>query len=436
MRGIVLVLSIGIGGMLAWAGGGGSVAPVQLPSLPLGLVTLQKSRAVNLAVSPAAGAFRLASDPPGRVWTVTDRGPIIDCSEEREITGAEDKTICAPERRGKIYLLPGYVPSIYAIDVAPDNTARYIDMVPLKGRSGKLLTGIANPLGAQRTEAGFMADGRGLEPDPSGVEPGGLVRLSDGTFWIAEKFGPSLLQVAADGMVLRRLVPEGLEQALKGADYPVEPVLPRIAGLRSISGGFDGLAISPDERFLYVALQNALVNPGLEAYRTSPAVRLWKIERETARVVGEFVYRLDPTGSFPADSSSAGRSLRQSDVRIAEIAAIGEDRLLVLERVRNGARLFTVALEPARALPPAFDDERMRPSLEEFFPEVWEIAGIQALEKRLVLDSEQTRGLGGRLSAMALLSPQDLIVISHTVYGVEGGRSQMFRLTFSRPVLQ
>lgn len=436
MRLIVLILSIGIGAVAVWAGGGGIVTPVHVPNLPLGLVTLQKTRAINLSVSPGAGAFRLASDPPGRIWTVTDRGPVVDCSEEREVIGTEDKAICMPDRRGKIYLLPGYVPSIYALDVNGDNTARFVDMIPLRGKSGKPLTGLTNPFAAQRTEASYSADGRMLETDPSGVEPGGLVRLTDGTFWIAEKFGPSLLEVAADGKVVRRLVPSGIEPDLKGADYAIEPLLPSIMSLRAVTRGFDAIAISPDEQFLYVATQSALVNPTVEAYRHSPAVRIWKIERASAKIVGEFVYRLDPPGEFVADAGIAGRALRQSDVRVTEIAAVAEDRLLVLERVRNGTRIYAVHLDASRSLPPVYDDEKMRPTLEELYPDVWEIAGIVPVSKQLLVDSEKTKGLGSRLSAMAVLSPRDLILLSNNVYGVEGGRSQMFRLTFSAPVFQ
>ncbi|HRJ69150.1 MAG TPA: esterase-like activity of phytase family protein [Beijerinckiaceae bacterium] len=436
MRLVILVLSIGIGTSAVPAEESGLVTPIQVPHLPLGLVTLQKTRAINLAVSPGAGAFRLASDPPGRIWTVTDRGPVVDCSEERETIGPDDKAICAPDRRGKIYLLPGYVPSIYALDVNGDGTARFAEMIPLRGKSGKLLSGLTNPLGPQRTETGYTTEGRVLDTDPSGIEPGGLVRLADGTFWIAEKFGPSLLEVARDGQVLRRLVPANLEPELKGADYAVEPAFPSILSLRAVARGFDAIAISPDERFLYVAMQNALANPALEAYRHSPATRIWKIERTSGRIVAEYVYRLDPPGNFPADTSVAGRPLRQSDVRIAEIVAMGENRLLVLERVRHGSRIFVATLSPGQELPPPYDDEKTRPSLEELFPDVWEIAGIAPVKKMLLVDSERIKGIGGRLTAMAVLSPRELVLMSNNVYGVEGGRSQTFRLTFSAPVFQ
>jgi hypothetical protein len=435
MKTTVLILSVGIS-TAAMAGEGVAVATVALPTLPLGLVSFQKTRALNLAVSPGAAAFRAPGDLPGRIWTITDRGPVIDCSEEREVAGGEDKAICQPERRGKIYLLPGYVPSIYAIDLAGESGARFSEMLPLRGRSGKYLTGLTNFANGPRAEASYAADGRTLDPDPSGVEPGGLVRLADGTFWIAEKFGSSLLEVAPDGQVLRRLVPSNLAEVLKGADYPIEPILPATISLRQVTRGFDGLAVSPDERFLYVSMQNALANPGVEAYRHSPAVRIWKIERATGRIAGEFVYPLDAPASFNGESGIVGRPLRQSDVRVAEIVAVGEDRLLVLERLRNATRVYKVWLDPERRLPAALGDEKMRPSLEELFPEVWEIAGVQPLAKQLIVDSDKLKGLGGRLSAMAVISPRELIVMSNNVYGAESAKSQMFRLTFAAPRLQ
>ena len=55
-----------------------------------------------------------------------------------------------------------------------------------------------------RAVNGVPLDGEGhrLAPDPGGVDPEALVRLADGTFWVGEEYGPSLLRVAADGRIL------------------------------------------------------------------------------------------------------------------------------------------------------------------------------------------------------------------------------------------
>ncbi len=407
-----------------------------MPNLPLGLVTTPRGKAINLSVSPGAGAFRLKQDPEGRIWTITDRGPAIDCNEEKDFIGTEDKQICLPERRGKIYPLPGFAPSIYSVDISAEGAARFTQMIPVKGKSGKPVSGIPNALANSRVENAYALDGRQLDLDPSGIEPGGIVKLSDGTFWITDEFAPSVLEVAQDGTILRRIVPVSQADDYLNADYPIQPTLPAIMGLRQVTRGFDGLAVSPDEAFLYVAMQSTLANPDLEAYRRSPAVRIWKLDRISGAVIAEFVYPLEPPEVFTADQAPGPRPLRQSDVRISEIVAVGQDRLLVLERIRYGSRIFHVDLAGAVPLPERFDLPGELPTLEQLAPADWAKSGVQPLTKRLLMDSALVKGLGGRLSAMALMSPRQLLVLSNNDTGIEGGRPQMFRLTFNEPVLK
>ncbi|HRK25083.1 MAG TPA: esterase-like activity of phytase family protein [Beijerinckiaceae bacterium] len=410
------------------------ITPLALPSLPLGVVTFGSGKAVNLSVSPGAGAFRLPSDPPGRIWTVTDRGPSIDCSEERDVIGPDDKLVCQAERRGKIYLLPGFVPSIYAIDIGAEKQARFIDMVPLKGISGKPLTGIANPYVHATSEEAFAPDGQSLTADPSGIEPGALVRLADGRFWIAEGFAPSLLEVAADGRVLRRIVPESLGSDLSSADYPVEASLPDVLSRRPRGRGFEGLAITPDESYLFGAMSSALVNPDVETYRASPSVRIIKVDRVTGRVVDQFVYVLDPPSAFAVDSGITSRASRQSDVRIVEIAALDANRLLVLERMRRHVKLYRVDLSDARPLPLVYTQSATQPSLEATPRFAWPQSRIEPLPKTLLYANPPAKAFPTKITGMALLSPNDIVLIGGNDFGIDGSRAQMFRLTFAAPV--
>jgi hypothetical protein len=437
----LLIAVVGLGIAAAYADNGNSVltpemtiTPVALPSLPLGLVSLPGGKALNLTVSPGAGAFRGAGDPPGRIWTITDRGPSIDCSEEKEALGAHDKQICVTGKRGKIHLLPGYVPSIYAIDVG-HNTAKFVDMLPLKTASGKPVTGLAMPLSNARTENSYAVDGRQLEADTATVEPGGLVRLADGSFWIADSAGPSLIEVGPDGTVRRRLVPANLADDLGGADYPVEPVLPAILSRRQIGHGFDGIALSPDERFLYVAMQNALANPDIEAYRASSLVRLFKLDRATGRIVARYLYQTDAIAEVPAEGGSLGRALRQSDVRVMELAMVADNRLLVLERTRAVARVYLVDLTQAVELADHIDSDALRPSLEQMSPQMLAGQGIAPLAKRQLFRTDGQPLLGPRLSGLAVLNPRELVLLSNNDFGIEGARTQMFRLTFPVPIL-
>jgi hypothetical protein len=428
-------LALGLSCPSAGAGEGVTVTPLSLPPLPLGLITFPSGKALNVAVSPGAGAFRRAGDPEGRIWTVTDRGPTIDCSDQREVLGPEDRAICPAGRRGKIHLLPGFAPSIYAIDVGPDRLARYVDMIPLKGASGRLLTGLANPFVHASAEEVFAPDGQPLAADASAIEPGGLVRLRDGSFWVAENFGPSLLEVAADGTVRRRLVPTDVAEDLRGADYPVVAALPGILARRARGRGFEGLAVTPDEKYLIVAMQNALANPDLDTFRSSAAVRLIKIERATGVVVAQYLYGLDPPGDFAGEPAPVQRAAQASDVRLIEIACADDHRLLVLERHRRQVRLYRIDLSAAQALSDVFAVSAAQPSLEATPRAFWQTAGMMPVVKTLLADSARLKAMAGKINGMAVMSDRDLVLVGNNDFGSDGARAQMFRLTFPASIL-
>jgi len=92
------------------------------------------------------------------------------------------------------------------------------------------------------------------------LDPESFRRLEDGSFWIGEEFNPSLVHFSADGVLLAppfRLA--GLNSAGNPAGEPAN--LPR-------SRGFEGMAASPDGRWLYPMLEGALedAGPGLNIY--------------------------------------------------------------------------------------------------------------------------------------------------------------------------
>lgn len=428
------------GALLAWmglcsavvAGGGVLVKPVALPAMPLGVVSLGGGRAVNLSVSAGAGAFHQPGDPAGRIWTITDRGPAIDCNDEREVIGADDRQICAAGRRGKIYLLPAFVPSIYGLEIGGDKTARVTTILPLKGSSGRPLSGIINPGQAARPETAYAPDGQELAADPSGIAPGGLVRLSDGTFFVADSSGPSVLEVAPDGTVRRRIVPQSMGEDLREADYPIEPSLPGILALRQTGRGFEGIAVSADEKTLFVAMQSPLMNPSQEEFRSSPLVRIYALDRQTGQVLRRYLYPLDPPEAFQGDHGITVRPPRQSDVRLMEITVLENGTLLCLERLKNLSRIYRISLTDAAEYPKSLDDPAVQPALEKG---TRELDGVTPLRKTLLFESDPARGPFGRLTGMAVLSDREIVVIGNNDFGIDGSRTQMFRLTFPAAVL-
>lgn len=409
------------------------ITPIQIPNLSLGVVIFPNGKAINLSVGTGSSAYRTANDIPGRVWLLTDRGPNIECGEARRILGLEAEQACAGNRNGRIMPLPGFVPSIYGADIGADNVARINVFLPLKGKSGKPLSG-RPPQGNGRYESAYALDGKPLPPDPSGVDPEGLVRLSDGTFWIAEELGPSLLQVAADGTVLKRFVPQGLQNDFKDADYEIVPSLPPILRYRAQNRGFEALALSPDEKFLYLMLQGPLANPDVETGRRSRNVRLFKLARETGEVVGQYFYQSDDIKSYTGDAD--GRERVQSRVLVSEMAAIAEDQLLVLERVDRHTRFYTIQLTDENRVPRLLDNPEYGPGLEWMEPLQLGIRGVLPVSKSLVLDSEMVTGLPSKIEGMAITGPNELIIINDNDFGVDGVRTQMFRVTLPQPLIR
>ena len=92
------------------------------------------------------------------------------------------------------------------------------------------------------------------------LDPESFRKVADGSYWIGEEFNPSLLHFSATGLML---APPFKLAGLSSADNPSgEPAtLPR-------SRGFEGMAISPDGKWLYPMLEGPVkgAGPGLNIY--------------------------------------------------------------------------------------------------------------------------------------------------------------------------
>lgn len=411
------------------------VVPIQIPNLPLGVVTFPNGKAINLTLAMGSGAFRQSGDAQGRLWLMTDRGPNIPCGDAKRLLSLEPEQVCGGDRAARILPLPGFVPSLYAVDVGPDLVARINIYLPFKGKSGKPVSGRPNPAtNGAKAEASFAIDGKPLAADPSGVDPEAFVRLGDGSFWVAEEFGPSLFEVSPDGTIRRRLVPANAAGDFKDADYEIVPILPPIMRMRVPGRGFEGLALSPDEKFLFVMMQAPLANPDIEAFNASRNVRIWKMDRATGQIVGQYLYQLDEPRAFRFDND--GRERVRNEVSASELVAVGENKLLVLEKIDKTSRFFLVTLDEANRVPAEYDLPEMTPSLEVLDGEALTLRGLVPLPKTLVLDSDVVTGLPPKIEGVAVMAPDELIVINDNDFGVDGVRTQMFRITLPQPVLR
>jgi hypothetical protein len=392
------------------------------PSVPLSLgrFAFEGGKTLDLSIGIGSGAFRGRGEAPGTIWTVSDRGPNIACGDVAQVAGVARDRLCAEARGGRVYPVPAYAPSIYRLQLDPAAGLFHVtDVIALRTQDGRPIDGLLNPLSVASTEIPLDGQGRRLQQNASALDAEGIVRLADGSFWIGEENAPSIAHVAADGRIQLRIVPFGTARDFSGAGYPVIEGLPAILAKRATNRGIESMAVSPDERFLYFIMQNPLANPDQAAYQQAKNTRLFKLDRLSLRVVGQFVYRLDDPQSFRKDPSS-----RQNDPRISELTALGTDRLLVLERTENTTKLYEVDLRQGATdiAGSRWDDPATAPSLERSNDLAG--TGITPLAKRLVLDTADHDQAPPKLEGVAVLGDGVLFLINDDDFGITGERTR------------
>ena len=156
---------------------------------------------------------------------------------------------------------------------------------------------------------------KGLRLDPEGIraEP-------DGSFWLADEYGPWIDQYSAAGVRTRRLaVPSKFIIETPSQD-PTRELPPVCTKGRQANRGFEGLARSPDGTKLWAILQSPLIQDNAldeRAKRAGLNIRILEltIKGPSAGTTRELVYQLE--------KGSNG---------VSEILALSDHQLLVLER--------------------------------------------------------------------------------------------------------
>ncbi|WP_406276901.1 esterase-like activity of phytase family protein [Streptomyces sp. NBC_00191] len=331
----------------------------------------------------------------GEFWTVTDRGP----NGQIKVDGKKRRT----------FPVPGFDPAIVKIRVSGDRV-QVLKAIPITTRSGKPVTGLPNQ--ASRDEAPYTYDAKTpLSYDPNGLDTEGIVRSADGTFWLADEYGPSLVHVSARGRVLARHVPEGLK--LTGADYPVVESLPGILLKRKTNRGFEGLTQLPGGD-LVLAVQSPLSLPDTAAGDKSRNARLLRFSPRKCAVTAEYAYRFDAVDVVDPGEDDP------SELKISSVVAIGGDTLLVQERTDKTSRLHRVTLpHGAGILGGAWDNPATSPSYEQI--EDPSAAGVPVLRKNLVADFTKVAGVPGKVEGVALVGRETLVLVNDNDFGMTDG---------------
>ncbi|WP_055611787.1 esterase-like activity of phytase family protein [Streptomyces phaeochromogenes] len=331
----------------------------------------------------------------GEFWTVTDRGP----NGQIKVAGEKRRT----------FPVPGFDPAIVKIRVS-GGTVKVLDAIPITTSSGKPVTGLSNQKG--RDEAPYSYDASTpLSYNPNGLDTEGIVRAEDGSFWLVDEYGPSLIHVSARGKILTRYVPKGL--GLTGADYRVVEALPAVLLHRKINRGFEGLAQLPGGD-LVMAVQSPLSLPDTDAGEESLTTRLLRFSTKKRAVTAEYAYRFDPVSVVDPSEDDT------SELKISSVVAVGRDRLLVEERTDKAARLQVVKLtRGADILGEKWDDDTTSPSLEQLDDPA--ASGVPVLRKRLVVDLGTVKGVPGKIEGVARVDHDTLALINDNDFGMTDG---------------
>ena len=339
--------------------------------------------------------------------------------------------MCGGNEDAKIFPAPDFTPTIFQMKIEDGNKLSVVSKIPLKSTDGHQLNGLSNPLATTNTEGAYSPEGKEIQQSPDGFDAEGVAHMADGTFWIGEEYGASIAHVGADGKVLERLVPKGLEGDYKGASYPVKGELPALIMKRHLNRGIESMTSAPDGSALYFAMQSPLDNPDSKAYKSSRFIRICKFDPQAGKVVGEFAYYLDDETTFKADNAKKPKA---TDVKVSELAAFGKDRILVLERISKTTKLYAVDLSNAETVPAKFDEASTKPSLEEMSAGELERADVKPLEKTLVLDSDDLEDMPEKIEGVAVMGPTTLIMTTDNDFGIAGDASAVVKVTLDKPL--
>lgn len=169
-------------------------------------------------------------------------------------------------------------------------------------------------------------------------DPESIQRSPDGSYWIGEEFGPFLLHFSAEGILLDAPIPlPDPQQAGRMLHSPQNPFTGEGARVQK-SGGFEGMAMSPDGRYLYPMLEKPLSGSAKKQLLIS------QFNLHTKAYTGQhYWFELDKQaaaiGDFQLFSADSGLLIERDD---SENRPDGYKKLI---RIRLGASGQTVQRE-------------------------------------------------------------------------------------------
>ncbi|MGJ8687569.1 MAG: esterase-like activity of phytase family protein, partial [Spongiibacteraceae bacterium] len=401
----------------------------------LATVSFTGGKTLSLTLSAGSGAYQAPSEDFEDFYTVSDRGPSIDCADTEIVIEVAD--FCGVGVSGEVFPLPAYAPQITHWQLSGQGSELSLEKVStitLSDSAGADIDGLPN----SADEKAFGPDGNALAVSANGLDPEAIVKLANGNFWLADDYGPSLVLVAADGKILERHVPAGTLADYSGATYPVsDTLLPAVFAKRQQQGGISALALSPDNQFLYFIMKRPLANPDEESVADSRVVRIGKLSLDEdgaiSAMTGEYLYRLYSPLHFSNKHDSSGdlvdgEFLPQSVVKINEAVALAEDYLAVVEQADTVSKFYRINLANAvSVLDSAWDSSVTSPSLEQQYL----VVDAPFVPKQLAFDSLSwtlpvgINALPTAIEGLAFLNGNFTVHSNDNNYGIAGGSSEL-----------
>lgn len=220
----------------------------------------------------ALGAFSGLTCEPAKKNTVcfthTDRGPNGDAIE---LEGGRVK---------RAFLQPTFTPKIvqFTLDESKKNVALN-KVISLTSATNKTITGLPNV--ETLDEIPVTDKDVALAYDPTGLDLEAIVKAEDGSFWMADEYGASIVHFSARGQLLDRFIPNLAEKSSRFGSAVLSPMVAK----RSMNKGFEAIAKAGSK--IYAFLQSPLPTKP-----KSTLIRVVEFDAVTKAETAEYVFQL------------------------------------------------------------------------------------------------------------------------------------------------
>jgi len=261
---------------------------------------------------------------------------------------------------------------------------------------------------------GYTMDRNRVPYDPNGVDSEGLARdPRDGSFWVADEYGPSIVHIGADGTIKQRFVPSGLNLTAPGEN--ITDILPNVLVKRKANRGFEGVAISPDGSRVFAIMQSPLSNPNREAGEGSRVHRVIVLDTSKTNDVS-----LQGVYLYLAEDASRVRSPNQDDIKVGDMAAVSSTRALVAERDsrEGGPHRMVYTVDITNATNVKSQDTVNGKTLEQLSEADLKKANIEPVSKAGVVDLAKLGFTVEKFEGLAIVDDTTLAVTGDNDFGL------------------